>query len=93
MIAMIFILILIIIIFLKKYETFSLPSSHNVYMNYRKLIDNQNIKQPNLLYFPGKISDNCFSDIYNRCYGNNNVCQKLALSKCIGPPMISSRFI
>ena len=91
-VTIIFILYLIILIFLK-YESFSLPNSHHVYMNYRKLIDNRHITQPKTFYFPGKISDNCFSDIYNKCYGNNNLCQKLALSKCEGPPMISSRFV
>lgn len=91
MIFIIFLLTLLILLIFKNKEKFSLPSSHHIYMNYRTLVDNTSVKPTNTFYFPGKISDNCFTDVYNRCYGNKTSCQNFALKKCEGPSMISSR--
>ena len=94
---LLFIILLYYILNLKYNEYFRLPNSHYNYMNYRHYIDG-NYKYPNMKSFNtiglSKISDNCFSDNYNKCIYSNknkNMCQITSLVKCVGPSSISGK--
>ena len=94
---LLFIVLFYYVLNLKYTDYFTLPNSHYVYMNYRNYIDG-NYKYSNTYPFNSvglsKISDNCFSDNYNKCIysdKNKNLCQLTSLLNCVGPQSISGK--